>query len=364
VCDELRVLLLADTHIGFDLPVRPRVERRRRGHDFIANYHAAVEPALTGKADLVVHGGDVFDRPRVHASIAYRAAAPLRRAADLGVPVFVVPGNHERARVPHARFFSHPRIHVLDQPRTFTVHVRGMRVTLSGFPYERRDVRTSFPALLHRTAWWRERADLRLLCIHHCAEGATVGPADFMFTTAPDVVRLRDIPGEFAAVLAGHIHRHQILSRDLSGRPLPVPVLYPGSIERTSIAEIDEPKGFLMLRIGAERDGPRVRWKFHHLPARPMVRQEVGAGTPTALAASLRAIVAAAPADAVVSVRVSGALSPAHLSVLSAAHLRSFVPQTMNVEVRTAADSRAKKTFARTTRPAATPSQLTFGGLD
>jgi len=44
----VRLLLIADTHLGFDLPVRPRVARRRRGHDFIANYRAALAPALAG----------------------------------------------------------------------------------------------------------------------------------------------------------------------------------------------------------------------------------------------------------------------------------------------------------------------------
>jgi len=43
---DIRILLLADSHLGFDLPVRPRVVRRRRGHDFLANYAAALKPAL------------------------------------------------------------------------------------------------------------------------------------------------------------------------------------------------------------------------------------------------------------------------------------------------------------------------------
>ncbi len=34
---RIRILLLADTHIGFDLPERPRIQRRLRGHDFFAN---------------------------------------------------------------------------------------------------------------------------------------------------------------------------------------------------------------------------------------------------------------------------------------------------------------------------------------
>lgn len=56
---SLDILLLADSHLGFDLPVRPRTERRRRGHDFLANYHRALEPARLGEVDVVVHAGDV-----------------------------------------------------------------------------------------------------------------------------------------------------------------------------------------------------------------------------------------------------------------------------------------------------------------
>ena len=33
----IRILLIADTHLGFDLPFRPRIKRRRRGLDFFAN---------------------------------------------------------------------------------------------------------------------------------------------------------------------------------------------------------------------------------------------------------------------------------------------------------------------------------------
>jgi hypothetical protein len=55
-----------------------------------------------------------------------------------------------------------------------------------------------------------------------------VGPGDFTFTTARDVIRHRDVPAGFAAVLSGHIYRHQVLTADLRGRPLRTPVLYPG----------------------------------------------------------------------------------------------------------------------------------------
>jgi DNA repair protein SbcD/Mre11 len=336
--DETRILLLADSHLGFDLPTRPRVGRRRRGHDFFANYAAALQPALAGEVDLVVHAGDVFDRPSVVPTIAYQAYEPLRRIADRGVPVFIVPGNHERSRLPHARFASHPLVHVFDRPRTFIAEVRGTTVAFSGFPYERRDVRMRFAEVLEQTAWRDASASRRVLCLHHCIEGATVGPGDFTFTTAADVIRVRDVPADFAAVLSGHIHRHQVLTTDLQRRRVSTPVLYPGSIERTSFAEIDEPKGFVIVRVGPNERERDVRWEFRHLPARPMVREElvVGELNGRALESAIRAVIAAAPPDSVLSIRVAGSLTDEHWQVLSATRMRAYVPESMNVEIRPA----------------------------
>ncbi|MGH7711905.1 MAG: metallophosphoesterase family protein [Gemmatimonadaceae bacterium] len=333
--DVIRILLLADTHLGFDLPVRPRIERRRRGHDFLANYATALQPALDGAVDLVVHGGDVFNRSHVVPSLAYQAFAPLIRVADAGVPVYVVPGNHERGRLPHLRFAQHQRIHIFDRPRTFVADVRGVRVALAGFPSERDEVRTKFNSLMQETAWHDAPADVRLLCLHQCVEGATVGPANYTFTTAADVIRGADIPFGFAVVLAGHIHRHQTLVRDLRGRALAAPVLYPGSIERTSFAEADEEKGYMVVEVACG-DGARVEWDFRKLPARPLVRHTLSLNTlaEADLEGRLRALIDEAPADAVLTIRIEGAITERAARLLSAAQLRSLAPATMNVAVR------------------------------
>ena len=331
--DPVRILFLADSHLGLDLPVRPRVGRRRRGFDFLANYSTALAPALTGGVDLVIHGGDVFNRSAPHTSVAHQAYKPLERIADLGVPVFIVPGNHERSRLPHSRLLTHRNIHVFDVPRTFTVDVKGTRLALSGFPYERDDVRSKFSALVDQTCWRGCDADHRLLCIHHCVEGATVGPGDFTFTTASDVIRCRDLSPHFAAVLSGHIHRHQVLTTDLDRRPIAAPVVYPGSIERTSFAEIGEPKGFMTIRLGPETGA--MSWTFHDLPARPMERHELDGGRLDAadLERCILDILRRAPGDAVISIRVSGALTDAHWGVMSSARLRARIPATMNLDV-------------------------------
>lgn len=331
----LRILFLADTHLGIDLPVNPRIRRRRRGHDFLANYAAALQPALQGEVDLVVHGGDVFNRSRPPASVVWQAFEPLQRIADRGVPVYVVPGNHERGRIPHLRFAQHPGIHVFDRPRTFVAKVRGLRLAISGFPSERDEVRRRFADLLDSTGHDAVDADVRVLCLHQCVEGATVGPANFTFTSAADVIRGAGLPRGVAAVLAGHIHRHQVLTSDLRGRVLPAPVLYPGSIERTSIAEADEEKGYLVVEFAVHGERVETSWRFHRLPTRPLVRHDLrldGLDAPQ-VEAAIRTLVAGVPADAVVSIRVEGSISESVSRVLSARFLRDLTPPTMNLDL-------------------------------
>jgi DNA repair protein SbcD/Mre11 len=219
----LRVLFLSDTHLG--LP----------GH--APPFEHALQPAFRREVDLVIHGGDVFYRSRVKPGVVLDAFAPLKKIADSGIPVVVVPGNHERSAIPYPLLAAHPGIHIFDRPRTFTLDLRGIRVAVAGFPNERVEIEDRFAGLLEKTGWESAAADLRLLCVHQTFEGASVGPADYTFRRAPDVIPGRAIPVGFAAVLAGHIHRHQVLRRDLQRRAFAAPVFYPGSTEPTSSAE-------------------------------------------------------------------------------------------------------------------------------
>ncbi len=317
----IRVLLLGDTHVGFDTPRRPRVARRRRGPDFLAAYDEALRPAREGRADLVVHGGDLLHRPGLPATLVEAALAPLRAVAELGVPVFLVPGNHERSHIPMSLLSVHPNLHVFQQPDTFAVRVRGVRVAVSGFPFVRRVRGKGFAAPLARTGWGDQPADLRLLCIHQAVDGARV--SGFTFRNRADVVAAADLPAAFDAVLSGHIHRHQVLTHAPSGRPLAAPVFYAGSVERTSFAERDEVKGALHLSLAP---GAPVRWRFRPLETRPMHTVSVRGG-PGSEARVARALAGLAP-DAVVRLDVRDGAPP------PAAALRRVTPPTMNVALR------------------------------
>ena len=332
----IKVLLLADTHLGFDLPSRPRVDRRRRGPDFFASTRSALSPALAGEVDLVVHGGDLLFRSKVRPGLVALALEPLLEVADRGVPVVLVPGNHERSALPYPLLAAHEHLHVLDRPRTVRFDLAGMRIAVGGFPCERDEIRDSFQALVSGCGLWEADAAIRLLCLHQTVEGARV--AGHTFRSGRDVVRGSDIPPGVAAVLCGHIHRAQVLYRDLAGGALAAPVFYPGSVERTSLAERQEAKGYLILEIAADGQtgGRVVGHVFHELPARPMVSVAVDASglTPGELQHRIRKELGDVPADGVVSLRIEGELEPGSERVLRAEALRTLHPPSMTVDLR------------------------------
>jgi DNA repair exonuclease SbcCD nuclease subunit len=331
----VRILFLADTHLGFDFAFRPRIQRRRRGSDFFSNFEKALAPALTGEVDCVVHGGDLLYRSKVPPQLVEMAFAPLKRVADNGIPVYLVPGNHERSAIPHRHLAEHRRIHIFDGPRTFVYRKRNFTLALAGFPFIRVGIRKDFLSLLDRTGWQNVAADGRLLCIHQSIDGATVGPHNFMFRYAHDVIRISEIPSAFCAVLCGHIHRFQVLSKDLRAKQLSTLVFYSGAIERTSFAEKDEKKGYLTLDIETEspRAGKLAQWKFHQLYARPMVRLAVHPDKMNGpeLKAWIKSSLFGLPPDSVVQLKIHGVITEDAMQVFSAPALRSIAPQSMNI---------------------------------
>ena len=259
----LRILHIADSHIGSGVPDRPRNRGRRRGDDIIDSYRRVLDRAREFDVDLVVHGGDVFDRPDPAPSLIAVAAEPLLSLAADGIPVAIVPGNHERSVLPNSLLLSHENVHILAEPRTLVLHLRGRRVAITGLPCIRRMSAERFPAALAATGWAAATADVRLLLLHQTIESATCGPVGYRFRSGDDVIERDAIPSEFDYVALGHIHRMQRLEATLLSGP---PLVYAGSPDRISFAERDEPKGCILIE---EQGGELVPHFFEH-DVRPM----------------------------------------------------------------------------------------------
>ncbi len=158
--------------------------------------------------------------------------------------------------------------------------------------------------------------------------------ADYTFRHGPDVVRGRDIPPGLSAVLVGHIHRAQVLTHDLNGRSLSAPVIYPGSIERTSFAEREEEKGYVIVTVSLTIP-QAVETRFVPLPSRPMVplTLDTREGRGEILLDRLRAKLATVDPQAVVQVRLEGPNAQEAAATLSASCLRELVPASVNISL-------------------------------
>lgn len=264
-------IFFSDTHLGLDEPQKPRSSRLRRGPDFFANFHRVLDEARRRRVAGVIHGGDLFFRSKVPQPIVDRVYEDIHEFLESGIPLFLVPGNHERSRLPVSLFLAHPLLNIFHEPRTVVLPLNEGLLAVGGFPSVRNGIRDTFLANVASTGLLSTKADFRLLCMHQTTEGAHVGPGHFVFRGGPDVIPLSVLPSGIDGVLAGHIHRRQIHSYPDPTTGRAIPILFPGSIERTSFAERGETKGYFLLRIGRPSTSGCLEWEFQELPARPMV---------------------------------------------------------------------------------------------
>ena len=264
--NTINAIFLADSHLAYDYPLKPRSERKRRGEDFFANFELVLNEAVNTNADFIIHGGDLFDSPYVNKSLVNRAYFKLFEIAEAGIPIFIVPGNHERAKLPISIYLQHPNIYIFNEAKTFQIKSQDQTVSISGFPYYYDGIRSDFPMLLHTLKQDLKPGELNIMCLHQAIEGAQVGLHNYTFRSNSDVIKVKDLTDDYVCYLSGHIHRHQIIRNPRNN----VPYIYPGSIERTSFQEAREMKGYSKLRFIKEKDKYIIQHKFIELPARPL----------------------------------------------------------------------------------------------
>lgn len=263
---KIKILFFSDTHLGFDYPLSGRSNTIRRGIDFFNNFYHILNVAKQKGVDLVIHGGDLFYRSKVPSRIIDKTYDALFDLADSGIPVVIVPGNHDRSTLPVSLFLQHKNLHVFREPVVFNFNLKGIPVQIAGFPYVKLigEEIDSILSHLNKHLDWNAPA---MLCMHQAFDGATVGPVNYRFRASRDVLSATDLEGPYMGYLSGHIHRYQVLPVLSRPHDRVVPFIYPGSIERTSFAERFEEKGYMFLEINSTG---LLNMEFIELNSRPM----------------------------------------------------------------------------------------------
>jgi exonuclease SbcD len=275
----LKFVHTADTHLGFEFSkiLHPHpAGRLKRAASIRDNFHAVVRHALEIEADLFIHSGDLFNKHYIPEKELFALIEPLLDLSRRGVRVLILPGNHERSAFPFDLFHGASGVYVFDRPKSLSFELGGYAVGIAGFPFIRENSGGVFPGALEETGYAGMRSDLNILVTHQAFDGATVGPGNYVFRSSRrDTVARASIPGDFDYVAAGHIHRVQSLPHPLKPS---LNVVYPGSIQRMSFAEMQEEKCF----VEGEILGDRIETRFLPLPAYDMEIVEIEAAGMTA----------------------------------------------------------------------------------
>lgn len=264
--NNIKILFLSDTHLGEDYPIRPRSERPRRGEDFFKSFEFILNKAKMLKVDFVVHGGDLFFRTKLHPLIVDRVYQIILNFVQSNIPFIIVPGNHERSRLPSSLLLQHPNIYIFKKQEVFSFPEKN--IAFAGFPFIRGNVSDQFLDIRNKLYNDCKEYENRFICFHHPVEGCKVNPGNFTFRKREDTIQMKDIDDSFNAYLSGHIHPEQILYKSLNNKK--IPIIYPGSTNRVSFAEKNETKGYYLITI-SNTSNQKIMTKFNAISSRPMI---------------------------------------------------------------------------------------------
>ena len=274
--EPIRILHFADVHIGMERfgRVDPSTGLNSRVKDYLDRLWDLIEFAIEQQVDLVIFAGDAYKTRNPNSTYRREFSWRVKTLADHGIPVVMVPGNHDlppvSSRASTIEIFDTlavPNIYVLDMDSGVTlIETRHGPVLIAPAPYpytselvSREAYRAASLEVLDRlyTEFMsdiiramadqvRARPDIPAVLVgHFSVDGA-------MFGSERSVMVGRDIRVPRAVlvdeawdyVALGHIHKHQ----DLNPGAQP-PVVYSGSIERIDFGEEKEPKGWVLVEV-------------------------------------------------------------------------------------------------------------------
>ena len=253
----MRILATADSHFGYEFGRTTEAKNQTMQRMFEA-FGDVLQYAKSESVDLVLHGGDMFNRSQPKENIVSKAYGLIRNLADDEIPFIGIPGNHDRSQLPESLLnFINKDIHLVNKHSSIEVN----DIVILGFPFISKN-----PHLIlsraRRIAEENLGKSFLILC-HQLFNGAMFGPHQHVFKNRPDTLVTKDLPSNVKIILSGHIHRSQVLQNRR--------VFYTGSLERTSFMEIVEPKGFLLIEL--EKDYFDV--KFQKIKTLPMEVKEL-----------------------------------------------------------------------------------------
>jgi len=253
----MRILALSDTHFGYMYGNTAKARKQSIENMFTA-FERTFEIAQNKGIELVLHGGDMFNRSKPPKNIISKAYKIIEKFTETGIKFIGIPGNHDKSNLPET-LLSHFNKDIFLVNRLMRLDFDG--ISILAFPFELEDPKGTLMKIRGEIGKHPQKSFI-VLC-HQLFEGAKFGPHLHTFRNRKDTLITQMFPNNARLFISGHIHKSQKLQNDR--------VLYTGSTERTSFMEAIEPKGCLVIDI--EKNFENV--EFIKLPSEKMAVKEV-----------------------------------------------------------------------------------------
>lgn len=263
----MKLLHFSDIHIGMEnyAKLDPETGLSTRLLDFFNTFDFIVDLAIKNKVDAVVFAGDAYKTRDPNPTQQRGFGERVKRLAKSGIPVVLVIGNHDTpnavGKANSLDIYSALEIDnvwVSREPELLKIPTKSDNLQIITLPWlHKNDYKTVAEKI--RLLYDKISADYPAIFLSHAeVEGSSFGSEKGM-AIANDVTiplsLLQDRRLHYVAL--GHIHKHQVLSKD----PL---VVYSGSSQRIDFGEEKEEKGVCLVNI--EKVGNGFKSKFDFIP--------------------------------------------------------------------------------------------------
>ncbi|MQF98460.1 MAG: exonuclease SbcCD subunit D [SAR202 cluster bacterium] len=295
----MRLLHFSDVHIGVESygAIDETTGLNSRLTDFLAAFDQVVDFAISNEVDVVLFAGDAYKSRDPSQTHQREFAKRIAKLSDGKIPTFLLLGNHDMPNVISRataldifKTLKVPNIVIGDRLSTYQLETKNGDLQIIALPWIRRSsflareetrnlnieqineqIQSRVTNLISKEI---EQLDTSIpsVLVGHVSLNTAVTSSEKSMLLGRDPIIMQSTLANTSLdyVALGHIHKHQILSRN----PY---VVYSGSLEKVDFGEENDDKGFCVVDIDPSLpNGSRVSgFSFETVPGRRFLTIEV-----------------------------------------------------------------------------------------